>query len=57
MDVQYKVIISGRNFYREVVLPAEEKQVTAGTELNCDVRLPKTTFFESFELQFRNDGK
>lgn len=57
MDVQYKVIISGRNFYREVVLPAEEKQVTAGTELNCDVRLPKTTFFEPFELQFRNDGK
>ncbi|HHW47056.1 MAG TPA: type VII secretion protein EssC [Clostridiaceae bacterium] len=50
-DNKYKVVIYGKNVYKEYILnAAEKKTVKIGTSKNCDVRFNKDAFFEEFEL-------
>lgn len=52
MDVQYKVILSGRNLYKEILLLSDHKTVVVGTKVDCDVRLSRNAFFEPFSITF-----
>ena len=48
---KYKLVIYGKNVYREYVLDETEKDsIKIGTSKNCDVRFNKDIFFEEFEL-------
>ena len=58
MHNRYKVIITGRNLYKEVELVPDFPEVKIGTELECDVRLRRDMFFEKIELSFvRKNGE
>ena len=57
MNSRYKVIISGKNIYKEVELSPEASEVKVGTSIECDVRLRKDLFFGGVELQFVKNGK
>ncbi len=52
MENRYKIILSGRNLYKEIELPPEAQQVKVGTGIDCDVRLRKELFFGKIELLF-----
>ncbi len=52
MQTNYKVIISGRNIYKEIELNHEDVEVSVGTETDCVVRLHKDLFFEKINLVF-----
>lgn len=52
MESRYKVIISNKNIYKEIELPADVKEVRLGTNVDCDVRLHKSLFFDQIELVF-----
>ena len=52
MENRYKIILSGRNLYKEIALPPEAQQVKVGTGIDCDVRLRKELFFGKIELLF-----
>jgi len=57
MKKKYKIIISNRNLYREVDLPADAAIYRVGTSIDCDFRLHKELFFEEVRLDFvNNDG-
>lgn len=56
MQSRYKAIISNRNIYKEVELPADASEIRVGTETTCDVRLRKDWFFESVRLDFIQDN-
>ena len=56
MNVQYKAILVNKNLYKEVLLPADASNVIVGTASEVDVRLPKNSFFEQFQLCFTNEG-
>ena len=57
MESRCKIIISNRNLYREVCLPADADVYRVGTTSECDFRLPKELFFTSVRLDFtNNDG-
>ncbi len=55
--MQYKVILSNRSLYREVILPVSANAVIVGTASTCEVRLSKNSFFEHFEIRFQNEGE
>ena len=57
MEMQFKVILSNKNIYKEVILPKGGASVSVGTDIACDARLPKVFFFEPFELKFLKDGQ
>lgn len=49
MNKNYKLIISGRNVYKEIVLGIEDKkELRIGTEKGCNIRLRKELFFDAF---------
>lgn len=50
MDREYKLIITGRNLYKEIELEGETNQLKIGTDVSCDVRLQREDFFEKIEL-------
>ena len=57
MISRYKIIISSRNIYKEVELLPDVQQVKVGTEIDCDFRLRRDSFFEKIELCFLNNGE
>lgn len=52
MESRYKIIVSNKNIYKEIELPADAKEVKLGTGVDCEVRLHKSLFFEQIELVF-----
>ncbi|MDO5812375.1 MAG: type VII secretion protein EssC [Bacillota bacterium] len=56
MNLQYKIIISSKNIYREIELPMDAKTFKVGTTKECDYRLPKDLFFEEIRLDLTNDN-
>lgn len=52
MEYGYIVKLSNKEMYKEVQLPADAEQLKIGMDINCDVRLYKDNFFESFQLDF-----
>lgn len=56
MELQYKVILSNKKIYKEIILPFMHKTVTVGSKIDCDVRMPQNLFFEAFSLIFRMDA-
>lgn len=52
MIKQYKIVLSNKNFYKEIEISNDMKTVRIGTNLDCDVRLRRDLFFENFELFF-----
>ncbi len=57
MSMQFKAILSNKNLYKEVLLPANAGEVVVGTVQNAEVRLPRNLFFEQFELNFLREGE
>ncbi len=57
MDSRYKIIVSGRNVYKEIELAPDAKEIKLGTDIRCDVRLHKSLFFEPIELDFFKDDQ
>ena len=57
MDSRYKIIVSGKNVYKEIELAPDAKEIKLGTDIRCDVRLHKSLFFEPIELDFFKDDK
>lgn len=49
---RYKILINGRNLYKEIELPENLDQLKIGTTVACDVRLGEEFFFEAIELLF-----
>ena len=58
MKERYKVILSNKNFYKEIELSDEVTQVKVGTDISSDVRLRKDLFFDNIGLIFekKNNG-
>ena len=52
MSARYKIIISNRNFYKEIEIPEHIESLSVGTGIACDVRLHKDMFFGQLELSF-----
>ena len=58
MQSRYKVVITGRNIYKEVDFLPDAVSVKIGTEPNCDFRLHRDLFFDKIELDFTcNNGQ
>lgn len=58
MNTGYKLILANKNFYKEVELAQDEKQIKIGTGKDCDVRFRKDLFFGSVELLLvKNDAQ
>ena len=45
MQYQYKVIVKGKNLYREFELPSDMMNVKLGTTPACEFRLNAERFF------------
>lgn len=56
MQNRHKIIISGRNLYKEVELSADVTELSIGTETDCEVRLHRDFFFEKVKLTFVQHG-
>ena len=57
MKNRYRIILTGKNIYKEAELTPEMKNVRLGTATECEIRLLKEAFFESVELDFtQSDG-
>lgn len=52
---RYKIILSNRNFYKEIELLPEIHNFRIGTGIESEIRLRKDYFFEEFELLFSNE--
>lgn len=52
MEYSYLVRLSNSKIYKEVQLPMDRPSFKIGMSTDCDARLYKGDFFESFELQF-----
>ena len=57
MSIRYKAIISSKNLYKEIELPADLVKVKVGTGTECDVRLRKELFFTAVSLEFIRNEK
>ena len=57
MEKRYRIIISGKQLYKEIEISPEHKSLRFGTGLNCDVRVRRGLFFEPVELLFARDEK
>lgn len=53
--MQCKVILSGRNIYKEIILPSNYSKISVGTGTDCDIRLPQRVFFVPFSLNFNQE--
>lgn len=58
MENRYRIILTGKNLYKEAELTPDMKSIRLGTATECEIRLLKETFFEAVELNFmQNDGE
>ena len=57
MNSRYTLIISNKNFYKEVEIPRNQKKITIGTNNDCVARLRKDYFFEAVNILLVNEGK
>lgn len=57
MENRYKIILSGKGFYKEIDISPEISNITVGTEAECAVRLRKEYFFEGIVLSFIKNGE
>lgn len=53
---RYKVIITKKDLYKEVELNDSVTSISIGTTPECDVRLRRSSFFESFKLDVRKNS-
>ena len=54
---RYRIILSSKNFYREIEISSDVHTIRVGTGIENDIRLNKEYFFEEFDLVFsKNDG-
>ena len=57
MENGYRIILTGKNLYKEAVLSPEMRSARLGTATECEFRLRKDLFFGQVELTFlQNDG-
>lgn len=57
MENRYRIIINGKNLYKEAELLPDMKSVRLGTATECEIRLRKEMFFGQIELNFvQSDG-
>lgn len=57
MKDRFRIVLSGKNLYKEVELLPEMKSLRIGTGLECEVRLRREQYFEPVELTFvRNEN-
>ena len=57
MENRYKIIISGKNLYKEFEIPEDKQEFKIGTNMGNDFRLYKDLFFEPIELVFTQTGE
>lgn len=56
MENRYRIILTGKNLYKEAELTSDQKTVRLGTATECEIRLRKELFFGPIELTFvQND--
>jgi len=55
MESRYKVILAGRNLYREIGLTQETDTLRAGTKAGCEVRFRTSDFFSDWSIEFVRD--
>ena len=53
MEGRYKLLISGKNIYKEVELAPDMGEVRIGTSSECTVRLRRELFFAPVEITLR----
>lgn len=57
MENRYRMILTGKNLYKEAELLPDMKNVRLGTATECEIRLRRELFFGQIELTFvQNDG-
>lgn len=57
MENRFRIIINGKNLYKEAELLPDMKSVRLGTATECEIRLRKEMFFGQIELNFvQSDG-
>lgn len=52
MNNRYRIILSNKNFYKEIEVPADTSKINIGTSISCDFRLHKELFFDEFNILF-----
>ncbi len=57
MSTRYKLILSSKNLYKEIDIPAESTGLRIGTSPEADVRLRKELFFSPIDLTLRKNGQ
>lgn len=57
MNYQYKVIVKGKNLYREFEISPDMTGVKLGTLTSCEFRLNAERFFSDIELIFQKEGE
>lgn len=57
MENRYRIILTGKNLYKEAELLPDMKNIRLGTATECEIRLRRELFFGQIELTFvQNDG-
>lgn len=57
MENRYRIILTGKNLYKEAELLPDMKSIRLGTATECEIRLRRELFFGQVELTFvQNDG-
>ncbi len=57
MPTRYKLILSSKNLYKEIDIPAHSTGLRIGTSSEADIRLRKELFFAPIDLVLRKDNK
>lgn len=53
---RYKIILSNQKIYKEIALPVDAKEISIGTQKNCQIRFGKETIFEDFEIGLEQEN-
>jgi type VII secretion protein EssC, C-terminal domain len=53
---RYRIILTGKNLYKEAELLPEMKEFRIGTAMECDLRLRREQYFEPVELTLVRNG-
>lgn len=53
MNERYKVVLSGKNLYKEIEITPDMEFLTVGTAMDAGVRLRKELFFGDIQLKFQ----
>ena len=57
MGDRYRIILTGKNLYKEAELLPEMKEFRIGTAMECDLRLRREQYFEPVELTLVRNGE